>query len=342
MIKILLLSLVISLILTPLVRKISCYLGAVDQPSNRKIHHQSIPSLGGLAIYFAFVLSILILGIDYRFYGLLISGSLIVLLGIIDDLYELSALIKLSGQLGAALSLVLLGIRIELITNLWGGVYYLGWLSIPVTLIWLVGVTNTVNLIDGLDGLAAGVSIIAAVTLGIIAYQQGQSQVLIVIAALVGAALGFLPYNLNPAQIFMGDTGSMFLGFSLASIAIVSYLKVITVLTLLISILALGVPMFDTLFAILRRKLAGNPIFKADKGHLHHQLLKLGLEQLQVMTIIYLISIFLGMIAVGINKANFKQILLLIVNVSIFLSLGFWELKSMNENLGYGIKLTKK
>ncbi len=330
MIKLLLLSLVISLVLTPLIKRLALFLGAVDHPNSRRINQQSIPSLGGLAIYFSFVLSLLIVGFDHKFYPLLISLSLIVVVGVLDDLYEISALAKLSGQVMAALSLALLGMRIELISNLSGGVYYLGWLSIPVTLFWLVGVTNTVNLIDGLDGLAAGVSIIAAVTLGVIAYQQGQVEVLVLIVPLVASTLGFLPYNLNPAQIFMGDTGSMFLGFSLAAIAIISYLKVITVVTLLISVLALGVPMLDTIFAIIRRKLAGNPLFKADKEHLHHQLINLGLSQIDVMVIIYAISVFLSMIAVGINGANIGQSLFLVVATGVFLSVGFWELKAIN------------
>lgn len=335
MIKIFLLSLLSSLILTPLVRKVAIHLGAVDHPNRRRINQRSIPSLGGLAIYFSFLLSLIILGVDYKFYGIIISSSLIVLLGVIDDLYELSALVKLGGQITAALILILLGSKIELVTNPNGGVYYLGYLALPITLFWLVGVTNTVNLIDGLDGLAAGVSIIAAVTVGVIAYQQGQGQVLWLIVPLVGATLGFLPYNLNPAQIFMGDTGSMFLGFSLGAVAVISYLKTITVLTIVISILALGVPMLDTIFAILRRKLSGSPLFKADKEHLHHQLLKIGLKQFEVMIIIYLISIFLAMVAVGIQRASLVQSLILLASTTLLLALGIWELKESNKNLGF-------
>ena len=335
MVKIFGLSLFSSLLLTPLVKKLAWYLGAVDHPNERRINQQSIPSLGGLAIYISFVLSLIILGVEHKFYGVVISISLIVLLGFIDDLYELPAGIKLSGQIIAALILISWGTKIELITNPAGGVYYLGYLAVPITLLWLVGVTNTVNLIDGLDGLAAGVSIIAAVTLGIIAYQQGQTQVLLLIIPLVGSVLGFLPYNLNPAQIFMGDTGSMFLGFSLGTIAIISYLKTITVLSILISILALGVPMLDTIFAILRRKLAGNPVFKADKEHLHHLLLKIGLKQVEVMAVIYLISIFFSMIAVGIHGASFTQGLILLASSTLLLSLGIWELKEVNKKLGF-------
>ncbi|WP_239551041.1 MraY family glycosyltransferase [Halanaerobacter jeridensis] len=335
MIKLFLLSLISSLVLTPLVKKLARALGAVDQPNRRRVNQYAIPSLGGLAIYFSFILSLVLLGIDYKFYGLIISSSLIVLLGVIDDLYELPALIKLGGQVVAALTLILMGTKIELITNPSGGIYYLGYLALPITLLWLVGVTNTVNLIDGLDGLAAGVSIIAAVTVGIIAYQQGQFEVLLLIVPLVASILGFLPYNLNPAQIFMGDTGSMFLGFTLGAIAIISYLKTITVLTIVISILALGVPMLDTIFAILRRKLAGNPLFKADKEHLHHQLLKIGLKQSEVMIVIYLISIFLAMIAVGIHGANLKQGFILLTSTTLLLGLGAWELKKLNKNLGF-------
>ncbi|MFO7819552.1 MAG: MraY family glycosyltransferase [Halanaerobacter sp.] len=335
MIKLFLLSLLGSLLLTPLVKKVALYLGAVDLPNERRINQESIPSLGGLAIFFSFLLALLILGIADRFYGVIMSSSLIVFLGVIDDLYEISARLKLSGQLIAALILLLMGVKIELITNPSGGVYYLGYLSIPITLSWLVGVTNTVNLIDGLDGLAAGVSIIAAVTLGVIAYQQGQTQVLLLIVPLVGAALGFLPYNLNPAQIFMGDTGSMFLGFSLGAVAVISYLKTITVLTILISILALGVPMLDTIFAILRRRLAGNSLFEADKGHLHHKLLRLGLKQFEVMGVIYLISIFFALIAVGMHSADFKQGLILLCSTLLLSALGLWEFRELNKSLGF-------
>lgn len=335
MIKVFGLSLFSSLLLTPLVKRLAQYLGAVDHPNERRINKQSIPSLGGLAIYISFLLALLIINVDYKFYGVLISSSVIVLLGVIDDLYEIPAVVKLGGQIIAALILILLGIKIELITNPTGGFYYLGYLTVPITLFWLVGVTNTVNLIDGLDGLAAGVSIIAAVTLGVIAYQRGQTQVLCLIVPLVGATLGFLPYNLNPAKIFMGDTGSMFLGFSLGAIAVIGYLKVITVLSILISILALGVPMLDTILAILRRKSAGNPLFKADKEHLHHQLLKIGLKQFEVMGVIYLISIFFAMIAVGIHKASFNQGLFLLVSAILLSSLGIWELKELNKNLGF-------
>ena len=334
MVKLFGLSLLGSLVLTPLVKKLALYLDAVDHPNERRINRQSIPSVGGLAIFFAFLLPLIGLELDYRFLGVVLSSSLIVLLGVLDDLYEISAHMKLGGQLVAAGLLFILGGKIEFITNPQGGVYYLGYLSIPITLFWLVGVTNTVNLIDGLDGLAAGVSVIAAVTLGVIVYQHGQSEVLTLISPLVGAVLGFLPYNLNPAQIFMGDTGSMFLGFSLGAIAVISYLKTITLLTILISVLALGVPMLDTIFAILRRRLAGTPIFEADQKHLHHQLLKIGLQQLEVMGVIYILSIFLALIAVGIQGAGLQQVLILLGSTFVLLALGGWELKELNENLG--------
>jgi len=312
--------------MVPQVKCLAFSLGAVDKPNKRRINIKPIPSLGGIAIYLGVLFALILTGFSSEFLGIIVSGTLIVILGILDDLYELSAIVKLLGQIVVGLVLIGFGTKIEFISNPFGGIYYLGLLGVPMTLIWIVGVMNIINLIDGMDGLAGGVTVIATATLAIFAYQQGQVLTVILAVSVIGATLGFLKYNFNPAEIFMGDTGSMFLGFMLGTVSIVGSLKSVTAITLLIPVLALGVPILDTLFAILRRKLSGQPIFKADKGHLHHKLLELGLSQIQAVTIIYLVSIFLGMIAIGISQADLNQLIFLISSSIGFILLGVIKL----------------
>ncbi|WP_018248203.1 glycosyltransferase family 4 protein [Orenia marismortui] len=331
----LLLALLSSYFVMPQVKKLAFKLGAVDYPNKRRINIKPIPSLGGLGIYFGVLIALLVTGFSDKFIGIIAAGTLVVILGLLDDLYELSAKVKLLGQVLVALVLISFGIKIRFISNPFGGIYYLGILSIPTTLVWIISTINVINLIDGLDGLAGGVSVIATITLAIFAYQQGQVLTVILALTVIGAVLGFLKYNFNPADIFMGDTGSMFLGFMLGSISIIGTLKSVTFITLLIPVLALGVPIIDTLLAILRRKLAGRPIFKADKGHLHHKLLELGLNQIQVVMIIYLISISLGMIAIGVSEAELSQQLFLIFSSLGFILIGIIKLGIVNLNTNY-------
>ncbi|WP_408955454.1 glycosyltransferase family 4 protein [Natroniella sp. ANB-PHB2] len=329
----LLVAAIISFILTPQVKKLAFKLGAVDYPNQRRINKEAIPNLGGIAIYAGVIITLILLGYARDFLAILVSGSLIFGLGILDDLYELSALNKLVGQIVIALIAIVLGLQIQFITNPWGGMYYLGWLSVPITLVWLVGITNTINLVDGLDGLAGGITIIASITLAIFAYQQGQILTVILTLTVIGSTLGFLRYNFNPAQIFMGDTGSMFLGFMLGAISISGALKSVTVLTLLVVVLALGIPIFDTLLSIIRRKLKGQPIFQADKNHFHHKLLALGLRQFEVVLIIYLISIFLSMVAIGVSLGTARETIFLLVSSLLFLVVGSFKLKKLNSKL---------
>lgn len=331
----LLVALLISYLMVPQVKRLAFSLGAVDKPNKRRINVKPIPSLGGIAIYLGVLFALISTGFGSEFLGIIVGGTLIVSLGILDDLYELSAIVKLLGQIVAGLVLIGFDARIEFISNPFGGIYYLGLLGVPITLIWIVGVMNTINLIDGMDGLAGGVTVIAAATLAIFAYQKGQVLTIILALSVIGATLGFLKYNFNPAEIFMGDTGSMFLGFMLGSISIIGTLKSVTAITLLIPLLALGVPIFDTLFAILRRKLSGQPIFKADKGHLHHKLLELGLSQVQAVTIIYLVSIFLGMVAIGISEADLNQLIFLTTSSVGFILLGAIKLGVFNAEANY-------
>lgn len=300
----------ISLIMTPITKKIAYKLKAIDIPKDeRRVHKKPIPLLGGLAIYVATIISIVIfLPLDRTTFSIIIGGSIIVISGIIDDTRDLSPKMKLLFQILAAIVLVVGGIKIEFITNPFeGGLIYLKGLSIPLTIFWIVGITNTVNLIDGLDGLAAGVSLIASMSLFFVASRFEYIPIMIMSLVLSGSCLGFLPYNFNPAKIFMGDTGALFLGFMLAVISIEGVMKSVATIAIVVPIIILGLPIFDTTFAIFRRLLNGRPIMEADKGHLHHKLLQRGLSQRQTVLILYLISGVFGLSAVLIAKANSKQ-----------------------------------
>lgn len=289
--------------------------GAMDAPDQRKVHKTPVPRIGGIGIYLAFMLAIsacmvtnnLSTEVTNELVGILVSGSIIAVVGIIDDYKNLPAKIKLLGQIFAAVVLVVFfDVRIDFITDPFGDYIYLDLFAIPATIFWLVGVTNTVNLIDGLDGLAAGVATIASITIFLVALEQNIFLVAVLTAALAGAAIGFLYYNFNPARIFMGDTGSMFLGFILASISIIGAVKSAATIALIVPILALGLPIFDTTFAIVRRYRGGVSIFKPDKGHLHHRLLALGFTQRQAVLLMYVISALLGLSAVALTEVDNK------------------------------------
>ncbi len=298
-------ALAVAYFTTPWVKNLAIKAGALDAPDDRKVHVKPIPRLGGLAIYLGFVLAVLAsMHVNREIMGLLLGGTVILMVGIIDDMFQLSAKVKLLGQIAAAFVLVMFNIRIEWLTNPFGEMLYVDYFSIPLTILWVVGLTNTVNLIDGLDGLAAGVSTIASITILLVALQQNFWTVAILTAALAGAALGFLQHNFNPAKIFMGDTGSMFLGFMLAAISILGTVKSAATIALVVPIMALGLPIMDTAFAIIRRYMSGRPIFKPDKGHLHHRLLELGLTQKQAVLLMYVISGCLGVSAIALTEVN--------------------------------------
>lgn len=311
------------LLFVPLVIKIAYRIGAVDQPSERKVHEVPLPRIGGLAIYLAYTLALwFFMPASSLKTGIILASSLIVLLGTIDDIHNITAKQKLAGQILVAVLLISFGVRIDFITNPMGGTFYLGILGLPLTLFWIVGITNAVNLIDGLDGLAAGTSAIAATVLALVAFSQGINQIAFMALLLAASAAGFLPYNFNPAKIFMGDTGSMFLGLNLAVISILSVTKSIAVFSIFVPIIILGVPIFDTLFAIIRRIQKDQPVFSADKEHLHHCLLNKGLSHKNTVLLIYLINIILGMSAVLLSRLTHAQGLLLVIALSIFIYLG--------------------
>ncbi|MCR5833999.1 MAG: undecaprenyl/decaprenyl-phosphate alpha-N-acetylglucosaminyl 1-phosphate transferase [Selenomonadaceae bacterium] len=319
-------ALIVALLITPAVIILANKTGAMDAPNARKVHKKPIPRIGGLAIYAGFIAAIIFVFLKFDFdsemlhetIGLIISGSLIVGLGLLDDYKNLPAKLKLLGQIGAAVFLVFVfDVRIDFITDPFGDYIYLNKLAIPLTLFWLVGLTNTVNLIDGLDGLAAGVAAIASFTILLIALEQNFILVAVLTAALAGAAVGFLKYNFNPAEIFMGDTGSMFLGFMLAGISVTGAVKSVATIALVVPVFALALPILDTTFAIVRRLRGGVPIFKPDKGHLHHRLLSAGFTQRQAVLLMYVISALFGLSAIALTSVSSPiAVLILVIVVS--------------------------
>ncbi len=318
-------ALIVSLLAMPAVIALAKKTGAMDAPNARKVHKKPVPRIGGLGIYAGFMAAIFFVAINFGFdgeqaketVGLVLSGSLIVALGLLDDYKNLPAKVKLLGQIFAATFLVLFfDVRIDFVTDPFGGYLYLEWFAIPATIFWLVGLTNTVNLIDGLDGLAAGVASIASITIMFVALDQNLILVAVLTAALAGAAVGFLKYNFNPAEIFMGDTGSMFLGFMLAGISVTGSVKSVATIALIVPIFALALPILDTTFAIVRRFRGGVPIFKPDKGHLHHRLLSVGFTQRQAVLLMYVISALFGLSAIAMTEVS-RQVAVLILLIII-------------------------
>ena len=318
-------ALIVSLLAMPAVIFLAKKTGAMDAPNARKVHKKPIPRIGGLGIYAGFMAAIFFVAIKFGFdgeqvketVGLVLSGSLIVALGLLDDYKNLPAKVKLLGQIVAAAVLVLFfDVRIDFVTDPFGDYLYLEWFATPATIFWLVGLTNTVNLIDGLDGLAAGVASIASITIMFVALDQNLILVAVLTAALAGAAVGFLKYNFNPAEIFMGDTGSMFLGFMLAGISVTGSVKSVATIALIVPIFALGLPILDTTFAIVRRFRGGVPIFKPDKGHLHHRLLSVGFTQRQAVLLMYVISALFGLSAIAMTEVS-RQVAVLILLIII-------------------------
>ncbi len=309
LIVVLVIALVCSLLLTPLVRKVGLRFRIVERPNPRKTHKRAVTCLGGVAIYASFVASLLVASLilfknphspfSYKLVGLLCGGSMILVLGLVDDIKGARAPVKVGWQVAAALvTSALFGIRITYIDVPFFGVIWLRTYSLPLTLLWVVGLTNALNWADGLDGLAAGISSIACVSLVVVSWRGGDLVSIVVLIALLGATLGFLKYNFYPAKVFMGDTGSNFLGFILANVAIMGGLKSAAALSLMVPILILGVPIFDTLFSVWRRvRLKRSPI-RPDTDHFHFRLVKLGLNERQAVLVIYLISAVFGGCAV--------------------------------------------
>lgn len=312
---------IISFAATPIVKTFAKKVGAMDVPGEeRRVHDHPIPRLGGLAIFLGFILSVLLFAnINRQLQGILLGCVIIVATGAIDDIVSLNAWVKLLLQILAAVVAVLHGVEITVLANpaLWSKTEFLllGSLSIPITIIWIVGITNSVNLIDGLDGLAVGVSTISSLTMLVIALviPNTSSTIAIVLAALVGACVGFMPYNFNPAKIFMGDTGSLLLGYVLATMSILGLFKSYALVSFAVPLLAIAVPLFDTVFAFTRRILKGQSPMHADRGHFHHRLIDMGLSQKQAVAVLYSISGILGLAAVLITTSGEIKALIVIL-----------------------------
>ena len=320
------LALAVAFAATPAVKMLAIRIKAVDVPrDSHRMHKTPIPRLGGLAIFLGFLVSILIFGrTGPQMAAILVGAILLVALGMVDDVVALKPGIKFLGQIVAALIPTLAGVVITRFTNPFsaGGYFNLGIFSIPVTILWIVGITNAVNFIDGLDGLACGVSAIATVTMFVIAVLYSEYQIALMMAALAGACLGFLPYNMNPAKIFMGDTGSMFLGYILAVTSIQGLFKFYAVISFAVPFILLGLPIFDTAFAIIRRLAHGQSPLQADRGHVHHRLIDLGFDQKQSVAILYAFSAVLGLTAVLLATTNEAKLVILALAVLICFFLG--------------------
>ncbi|MEW6397768.1 MAG: MraY family glycosyltransferase [Bacillota bacterium] len=299
-------ALVLCLVLTPLVRKLALHMGAVVKPSGRSVHLRPIPHLGGVAIYVSFTVAALLAGGAAApvVRGTLLAGLFICLWGVWDDFSPMPAWRKVVGQLLAAGILVAHGLTIPWLVGPWDRYVDLGWLEIPLTVFWLVAMMNVINLVDGLDGLAAGISCIASFTLFFVARGQGVPEALLMTTALAGCTAGFLRYNFNPARIFMGDAGALFLGLALGSVSVAGAMKTATVIAVIIPLVALGIPVLDTAFAILRRLRDGRPIYEADRDHLHHRLLGMGLSQRQAVLVMYFLSLVCGVVAVSLSRVR--------------------------------------
>lgn len=318
-----LMSGILAFILTPVAKRIAHKIGAIDIPKDeRRMHKKPIPRLGGLAVFFGFLVSVILLvPINVELQGILLGAVVIVVLGVIDDSVSLPAIVKLVVQIVAALIVVLHGTRIDVLSNIniFSDQAYisLGIWSIPVTVIWIVAITNAVNLIDGLDGLSVGVCTIASLSLLVISAIVSEFNVVVIMAALAGACIGFLPYNMNPAKMFVGDTGATFLGFILATVSIQGMFKTYAILSFAAPFLVLGLPIFDTVFAICRRLLHGQSPMHADRGHVHHRLIDMGFSQKQTVLILYLISGILGIAAVLLTSSGAIRALLFVVAVLV-------------------------
>lgn len=323
-----LLALVLSLVITPFVGRVARSRGLVDLPARRKVHLRPIPRVGGIALFLAFVLTfggyLLFPGFrgrsamtDLQIGGLLGGSALIFSLGLFDDIRGLRPGLKFAVHGGVGLVAYLSGIGFHCLQLPGLSVVQLGVLSLPVTIFWFVLVINAFNLIDGLDGLAAGITVFSSSVLLILGMIQGGPLVCVGLAALAGACLGFLRYNFNPATIFMGDCGSYFLGFVVASLSILGSVKTQASVTILIPIIALGLPLMEVVWSGIRRFLLGQKIFRADSNHLHHRLLKLGYTHRKAVLVLYGFTLTLGLLALVLVQANDRLAAVILIGIGL-------------------------
>ena len=331
-------TMIVSLILTPIIKLISFKIGAVDRPGDRRINTKTMPTAGGLSIFPSFSFALLwefraMIPFDYV-WPMLLGAAIVVVTGLLDDIFELTPLQKTLGLTLAALEIYFVaGIKISTVSIPYLGVFDLGWLGLPMTILWILAITNAVNLIDGLDGLASGVSIISLTTIGIISYffLPNSVEVPMVIFTLIAAIVGFFPYNFYPATIFLGDTGALFLGFMISVLSLQG-LKNATFITVITPMLILGVPITDTVYAMIRRKFNKQKISSADKMHLHHRLLSLGFTHRGTVLTIYALAMVFSFIALLMNYASNTAIILLIISTGFGIELFIELIGLVGEN----------
>ena len=308
---------VFALVITPVVNRLACCYNLVDNPSGRKVHNVAVPRLGGIAIFLAFFFPFALLFFlrqqseaadlifnDSRITGFSIGALIVFVLGLIDDIISLSSIPKFSGQILAAVVAYSWGLKISIVTMPFGDGLVLGIFSLPVTIFWFVLVINAINFSDGLDGLAAGICLFVCLALLFTCVADNRIVVALAFSSLAGTLIGFLRYNFNPASIFMGDSGSYFLGYCLAALSIAGSIKGQATTAMLIPVIALGVPLIDTLWAPVRRFVVGRNMFQADQGHLHHRLVRIGFTHRRAVLLIYAVTIILGIGAIGLVHAQ--------------------------------------
>lgn len=321
-------AMVVTMIAMPLVRRLAIKMGAIDMPgikgtdSERHLHAQPTPRMGGLAIFLGFLAAIgLFVELTPALFTMLVGAIIIVIVGMVDDIYRLPALVKLVAQIMAAVIAASGGNVIRYVSApewlVSEGHLNLNLMAVPVTVLWIVLITNAVNLIDGLDGLAAGVSGISSVCLVVVALGYSDMTVAVLCGALAGGCVGFLPYNISPARIFMGDTGSTFIGYILAVASIQGLFKIYAIISFLVPFLLLGLPIFDVCFAVISRISHGDSPLKADREHVHYRLLDMGLSKQQTVAVLYIISGILGLLSVLMSTTDFGRIMPLIIAVAV-------------------------
>lgn len=333
----------IAFTMTPPVRVLAFRIGAVDIPlDQRRMHKKPIPRIGGLAIFFGFTASTMIFcNPTKELFAICLGGFVLVALGIFDDVFRLPAMLKFVVQIGAAVIAVVNGVVIDHISI--GGNYVMfGVWRIPITILWIVGLTNAINLIDGLDGLACGVSAISSASLFCVVLLNGDLHSAMITAILTASCIGFMPFNKNPAKIFMGDTGALFLGFTLAVMSVQGVFKLHTVISFLVPLSIFALPLLDTTVAIIRRVAHGKSPFSPDRGHLHHKLVDMGFTQKNAVRILYAICALLGLVAVVFTDTIFdssrlvKAVLVLILALIVFL-FNYLIIKSPNLRVHTGL-----
>jgi UDP-GlcNAc:undecaprenyl-phosphate GlcNAc-1-phosphate transferase len=353
-------SFAVAAMLTPAVARLAVARGWLDQPDGlRKVHAAPIPAVGGVAVFVAFGATLLAfamvgqdsligaLGHASPYLPLLAAGFVVGAVGLLDDVRGVSPLAKLAVQVGAALFLYVQGFQIQAVSSPWGGSIELGVLALPVTLLWLVGMSNAFNLIDGLDGLAAGLGLVSTLGLLAAAVLNDRWETVALAAALAGALLGFLPYNFNPARVFLGDCGSLAVGFTLAAIAMQSSIKSSAAIAVAVPLLALALPILDVGLAVVRRFVRRRPVFGADRNHIHHRLISLGLTPRRAVVTMYGVATLFTALAlaaaVGPRQVGWAAMLVVLLLIVLGVrALGYWELtefqRSFAARLAAGVR----